>query len=289
MAEARRKQGRHAEAVTEVRRQLARFPDDLQGILLLAEIQALNLKDLPAAEQTLEDWLAAKPRDPGHQAIILTKLADWSLLIGKDVRRARDFLERIRDHLPETEVALLAEQRLAHLTYEAAPRTTTLRLDPGLGAPVDIGQPPAVPEQSLEPEAADLVKHLVEHPHDVTARERLASLYAWHYQRPDLARAELEALIGLPQAPAREITHWLNLLADIEIQVAGDLAAARGALQRIIDRNPNSAAAEQARVRIPMLPRELSRRSGPRTISCPTSEPSEPWSSRNRGAVGPRL
>ena len=49
IAEARRKQGKYLEAVAEIRRQLARFPGDFAGMLMLAEVQAEQLDDLPGA------------------------------------------------------------------------------------------------------------------------------------------------------------------------------------------------------------------------------------------------
>ena len=258
-AVAQRKQGRTARAIEEIQRQLERFPDDFEGILLLAEIQAVDLRDVLAAEATLEFWLAVDRREPGHRAIAYTKLADWHLQVLHDPERARRFLEAIVKAAPDSEAAFLAEQRLAHLEFEAQPQRGPLQVTPGAGKPVDVGVPPPVPETQLDAEAAQLEQHLREHPHDVAAREQLAVLQGWSFGRADLARVELETLIGLPRASEREIVHWLNLLADLEVQVGRDQEAARAALHRIIDRNPNLAAAEQARQRIWFLDRELNR------------------------------
>ena len=52
VALARQKQGRYLEAIAEIRKQLDRFPTDVEGQLLLAQIQAEDLKDLPAADRT---------------------------------------------------------------------------------------------------------------------------------------------------------------------------------------------------------------------------------------------
>jgi len=265
-AVAHRKQGRTNRAVEEIRRQIERFPDDLEGVLLLAEIQAVDLGDLPSAEVTLETWLADYRRTPAHHAIAYTKLADWHLHVLHDPDGARRFLEAIVQTAPDSEAAFLAEQRLAHLQFEAQPQRGPLRVTSGAGSPVDVGVPPPVPEKHPDAEAAQLEQQLREHPHDVAARERLAALQGWNFGRPDLARAELETLIGFPRASEREIVHWLNLLADLEVQIAKDQEAACAALQRIVDRNPNLAAAEQARQRIRFLPRELNRHRGPRVI-----------------------
>ena len=59
MAMTKRNRGQPREAVAEIRRQLEQFPHDLEGILLLARIQAEDLADLQGAEMTLNrfcDW-----------------------------------------------------------------------------------------------------------------------------------------------------------------------------------------------------------------------------------------
>jgi hypothetical protein len=53
VAEAKRKLGKYTEAIAEIRRQLAKFPTDLTGQMMLAEIQAQDLNDLPGAEVTI--------------------------------------------------------------------------------------------------------------------------------------------------------------------------------------------------------------------------------------------
>src|SRR5207302_965597 len=168
IAEAKRKQGKYAEAVAEIRKQLARFPGDFAGTLMLAGIQAENLNDLPGAQMTIERLL----NEPD--------------------------------------------------------------------------QPPA-----------NLVKHLEQHPQDGEARERLALIYAEHYHRVDLAVDQLEELLAQPNLPAKQAVHWLNLLADLRVRRAGDVAAAREALQRVVDLFPGSAAAENAKHRMAHLQLEL--------------------------------
>src|SRR5688500_11401714 len=54
IAIAKRKSGKSLEAVAEVRKQLDRFPNDVAGQMMLAEIQADDLKDLQAAQLTIE-------------------------------------------------------------------------------------------------------------------------------------------------------------------------------------------------------------------------------------------
>jgi hypothetical protein len=53
-------------------------------------------------------------------------------------------------------------------------------------------------------------------------------------------------LIQQPNQPARQIVHWLNLLADLQNKHASDLTTAHQTLQRIIEQHPDWAAAHNA-------------------------------------------
>ncbi|MCX6904145.1 MAG: hypothetical protein NTW03_11855 [Verrucomicrobia bacterium] len=102
-----------------------------------------------------------------------------------------------------------------------------------------------------------MVKHLEEFPEDNDARQKLAMLYAHHYQRLDLAVAELEQLIAQTQAPPRKVIEWLNLLADWQIELEQNEEAARLTLERIIELYPGHAAAQMAQQRLGRLKLEL--------------------------------
>ncbi len=84
IAEARRKQGKYAEAVAEIRKQLGRFPGDFAGTLMLAGIQAENLNDLPGAEMTIERLLNEPDQLPANLSLALNRVADWQLKYGQD-------------------------------------------------------------------------------------------------------------------------------------------------------------------------------------------------------------
>jgi tetratricopeptide (TPR) repeat protein len=263
IAEARRKQGKYLEAVAELRRQLAKFPGDFNGLLMLAEVEAENLKDLPAAQMTIERLVTDPNQAPVNVALALNRLADWQLKYGQDPDSAREALERIISLFPETEQAYLAGQRIAHLSTAEmlAEKSEPHRLKLGayeqrLGLLDDssVLKPPAEDPAAT---AGFLVKHLNEHPQDSEARENLARIYAAHYQRLDLAAEQVEELLLQPNVPAKHAVHWLNLLADFQIKHAGDVAGARQALQRIVDLFPQSAAAETAKNRMVHLPLEL--------------------------------
>ena len=263
IAQSRQKKGNYLEAVAELRKQLDRFPTDVEGQMLLAQIQAEDLKDLQAAELTIERFCA----QPGHarQNIVfaLYSLADWHLQIGQDREAAQRDLQKVIDLFPESEFALGAAHRIAHLgnaemllaPYERKIFVVTEGVQ-------NVGllrsQKHLMPtEPDLAQEATECVKHLEQHPLDTEARERLAVIYADHYRRLDMATSELEQMIEQPNQPARLVVHWLNLLADLQIRSGAGFEAAQQTLQRIVDRDPDLAAAEIARHRLALLKLEV--------------------------------
>lgn len=263
IAHARRKQGRFLEAIEAIRSQLERFPADVEGHVLLAEVQARNLKDLVAAETTIQDYCAQSGTSPQHLASALYSMADWHLEIGRDREAARRCLERVIERLPNTEFAANAAQRIAHLGApemflpSAEQRKYIVNEGPRNLGLVKPTQPIARPTDDPSRAAADYVKHLEQFPLDTEAREKLAVIYADHYGRLDMATEELEQLIAMPNQPGRLIAHWLNLLADLQVHHGADFETVRLTLQRIVEGFPKLAAAETARKRLNLLKLEF--------------------------------
>lgn len=256
-AQAKQKQGLFLEAVVEVRQQLARFPTDVEGHLLLAEIQAEGLHDLMAAESTIERLCS----QPGHAAknlaFALYSLTDWHLKVNQDLEGARRALEQIVQRFPDTEYALGAAQRIAHLSSpEAEKKFVVTEGIRNLGVAKDYQAPKPVEPTPAE-QATKYLRHLAVHPLDTEVRELLARLYAEEIGRLDLATGELEQMIRHPNQPSRLVVHWLNLLADLQIRHGAGYEAVKQTLQRIIDRDPTVAAAEVARRRLDLLKLEL--------------------------------
>lgn len=263
IARARQKQAKYAEAVVEIQKQLERFPTDFEGQMFMAEIQAQDLKDLVAADTTIQLLCAQPGHAPKNIAFALYSLADWHLKYARDREAARRALEQIVALLPETEFALTASQRIAHL---ADPDMPMAQIAPKKFVVTEgvrnLGlarQPVSFVPTEKDPGklAAEYVKHLEQHPMDTDAREHLAVLYADHYQRMDLAADQLEQMITLPNQPGRLVVRWLNLLADLQVRNGADYETVKKTLQRIVDQDPNLAAAETARKRIGLLKLEL--------------------------------
>jgi tetratricopeptide (TPR) repeat protein len=261
-AEGKRRQGLFHEAIAEVRRQLERFPGDATGYMMLATIQAEDMHEVRAAEATIEELLAQPGLEPHAAVSALHALADWQLQFGRDTAAARAALERVVKLFPDSQFAHAAEQRLAHLggvdetrrqreNAKFEVQTSLRKIGLEKGGPTE---PAKVDADAL---AAEYVKQLEQYPADTEAREKLAILYAEHFQRLDLAAAQLEQMIALPGETPKHVARWLNLLATFHIRCAKDRPGAEQALRRIIERFPKTAMAEVAATRLGLLSLEL--------------------------------
>jgi TolA-binding protein len=262
-AQAARKQGDFQGALAVIRTQLEQFPTDIEGQLMMAEIQAENLKDLPAAAISIERICNQKEHTPRNIALALNMLADWYLKLHQDRDTARETLQRIIEKFPDSEMSNLAAQRIASLAstehLQAARERKKYTVVEGVK---NVGlidpkfyQAPAGPDAAKQ--AAELVTHLQAHPLDAEAREKLAIIYADYYGRMDLAADQLDQLITHPNQPQRRVVHWLNQLADLQVRHGANYDAVRATLQRIVEMYPGVAAAEVAANRIALLRLEL--------------------------------
>jgi tetratricopeptide (TPR) repeat protein len=263
LAVAKRKRGHYSEALADIRQQLEKFPNDFQGQFMGAEILAENLNDLHGAEMAIQRICHQKGHAPGSIAMVLNTLADWQMKYAQDREAARLALEKIMELLPDSESAALAAQRIAHLASTdqlvAGHDRKRFAVTPGLQ---DMGllsgdQHIKAPEEDPARQVADYVRHLEVHPLDTEAREKLAVLYANHYERLDFAADQLEQLITHSDQPAARTVHWLNLLADLQLQHGANYETVRATLQRIVELFPDNAASGVARSRIAHLKLEF--------------------------------
>ena len=264
IAISKRKLNKPLEAIVEIRKQLAKFPNDFEGVTLLANIQAEDMKDLQSAEITF-DHFCNSPNAPERQvAAAWTQMADWHLKIAQDVGSARAALEKIIAKFPETTLALQAAQRIAHLggtekiLLDARDRQTVFVPEGVKNVGLLDSSAHLIPEETDPAQlAADYVKHLEQHPQDTDAREKLAIIYARHYKRLDLATLELAQLINEPNQPVKRVAHWLNLLADLQIHGGADYETVRDTLEKIVERFPDLPVANLAQSRLGRLKLEL--------------------------------
>jgi tetratricopeptide (TPR) repeat protein len=263
IAMTRRNRGRPREAVEEIRRQLEQFPNDFEGVMLLARVQAEDLADLAGAENTLNhfcDW----PGAPLKQvAAAYTQLADWHLKAA-DAESARVALRKIIARFPDTELALQAEQRIAHLS-EAEKMLLARHDQQNMAVPQGahnvglLDSTEFLKPQEVEPGklAAAHVKHLETHPNDSEVREKLATIYARDFKRLDLATMELAQLINEPMHKPKQVAYWLNLLANFQVELGADMPTVRATLQKIIEQFPKLPVADLAQRRLARLENEF--------------------------------
>jgi len=264
IAISKRKLNKPLEAIVEIRKQLAKFPNDFEGVTLLANIQAEDMKDLQSAEITFDHFCNSPDAPPRQVAAAWTQMADWHLKIAQDVNSAREVLEKIIVKFPNSEVATAAAQRIAHLggaekILLAARDRQSVFLPEGVK---NIGlldsSAHLIPEEADPAQlAAEFVKHLEQHPLDTEVREKLAIIYARHYQRLDLATLELAQLINEPNQPVKRVAHWLNLLADLQIHSGADYETVRETLEKIMERFPTLPVADLAQSRLNRLKLEI--------------------------------
>ena len=263
IARAKQKRGNYQEAILEIRKQLHRFPEDYEGWMFLAEIYATDLKDNTAAQECVEEILSHEGHAPKNMAFALNRSADWYLKLVSDRDQARQSLQRIALLFPDSELAHAAAQRIAHLTSDKMlaeekerPRLALTHYDEHIGLQGKVADP-RPPDEEPAAAAARLVNHLAEYPDDVEAREELAKLYADHYQRMDLARDQIEQLTAAAGVDQKQVSRWLNMLADFRVRHDQDKEGARTALTRIIELYPKSAVAAKAETRIAYLETEM--------------------------------
>ena len=270
-----RKRGEPENALEEIQSQLRRFPDDLEGWLLWAEVQSDDLHEPTAAIETIHTFLARESVTPEQRMIASQREADLFLFKLQDRAAAKVVLERLVAEFPNTDGARLASQRLSHMPEaehlaEARSRErkklTVVHHEEKLGLTEDLGASQLAGEGDLDAEISGLVVHLVEHPDDWERRERLAKLYAEHLERPDLAHEQLERLVLTPGQPDRQVVRWLNQIADIHLEQPDGISAARLALERIQSRFPGGAAARMAEQRLSLVALEVRGNKPTRTL-----------------------
>ena len=277
---ARRKQGKFAEAIAEVRGQLEKFPDDVQGWMMLAEIQAKDLKALDQATATISTFISREGQSPQQIVAGLSRLADWHLELHHDYSAAREILERIVANYPDLPQSRAAYQRLAHFEekqrYDDEHTNLSMALPAadqrlGLRKAVDARSTPP-PDGEMFAQLEQLNRHLGQFPLDREAREQLAMLFAYRLHRPDQCAEQMEYLLALPDALPAEIARWLNLLADVQIKEAKDADAARQALERLMEAMPGSPMADHARHRLERLEVELRQVQQPQTVKLASAD-----------------
>ena len=182
IAEARRKRGLYEESIAEVKKQLAKFPGDLTGTMMLVDLYAKDMKQMGEAQEAVESYLNEGPHPAKNTFLALAHLADAYITHDSNRAQAKQCLERIQTLCEGTEQEMIAAQRLAHLTtdeqLEAKHKAKRVHLQPyerGLGLRSNTRdlRPKEKPPEQI---ANEYIQQLNEHPLDLETRENRYSL-----------------------------------------------------------------------------------------------------------------
>ena len=226
MAEAKWRQGKAKLAVELIDDELEKFPCDFDGQMLKSQIQMESLHDFPSAECTLLCIAAQPQHGAGQIARALYQLADWQQKQG-ELESVKETLAGLRDRFPDSGIELSCAQRLARMDFS-----------------VDSNDPRDAAEI-----VSECLKQLENHPLDNHTREQLARVYFGRYGKPDLAWEEMNKLFENPFQQPRDISRWLNLMADWHMK-KGNVDGARQCLQQVIARYPDLPFHEAAQDRL---------------------------------------
>lgn len=114
IAEARVKKGKYQDAVDEYRKVIEAHPNDIYPHLRIADLAVNHLKDVKLAELELMSALG-KASGEDSTALAAGRLADLYQITLEDPVRALEVMKQLREKIPGTKQAGLAEERIAVL------------------------------------------------------------------------------------------------------------------------------------------------------------------------------
>ncbi len=114
LAEARVNEGKYQEAVDEYRKVTAKHPDDIHPHLRVADLMLKHFNDAKTAELELLSALA-KARGEYSTTLATGRLADLYQHTLHEPGRALEVMKQLREKIPGTKQAKLAEERIAIL------------------------------------------------------------------------------------------------------------------------------------------------------------------------------
>ncbi len=113
-AEARVKGGKYQEAIDEYRKVILEYPDDIYPHLRIAELAVKHLNAVKLAELELLSALG-KAKGEDSTALVAGRLADLYQLTLHDPARSLEVMKQLREKIPGTKQAKLAEERITLL------------------------------------------------------------------------------------------------------------------------------------------------------------------------------
>ena len=114
VAEARASTGKYQEAIDEYRKVVADYPEDIYPHLRIAEMAVKHLNDLKLAELELLSAIG-KAKGVDSTALAAGRLADFYQFTLQDLSQALEVMKQVRERIPGTKQAKLAEERIVVL------------------------------------------------------------------------------------------------------------------------------------------------------------------------------
>lgn len=268
-------QGLYLQALTEIDKELEKFPFDAQGHILKAQIWAKQRNEPQEAIAQLESFLESDPPPPQPaQILVYNQLAEVSLDYLKQPELASRYFKEIVIRYPETEAAQNAEQRIAQIFIPTATEARESKKSYQVEeSNIDYGilyGREYIPDNMTNPvedmPIDDLEAHLHEHPKNFSARRELILRLAFEEDRATEAMTWIQQTLEIPYQSLKERAAWFHLLADIQIKKLRNSDAAANSLRRLIEEDKGSAVAEIARKRIATLKREVESLKTPKTV-----------------------
>lgn len=266
-AVARMKFGKYRDAEMEIIKQLESAENDFDGWLMLGKLYASQFKDIAEAEQIILEICDQPEVTPSQISVALHKLADWQIAVASDPEAAARSLQVISNRLPGTHLARMAELRRSQLPHSAAELRERREVRPiPLPALSDFADETGAPaKDAIDSDQAvalaqQLTRQLTRDPNDISAREKLARLFAEPLGQAELAIEQLELLLGVADQPDAKRAEWLSLIAAWQLRHRHDPTAACAILQRLIQEHPNTAQAFAAQRRLSLLNSEIAAR-----------------------------
>ena len=260
---ARMKFGKYGDAEMEIIRQLEHAQNDVDGWLMLAELYAVQFKDIPEAEQIILEICDQPKVTPSQISVALHKLADWQLAVANDPEAAARTLQVIKARLPNSHLAHMAELRRGQLPKsrhelqeQRQPRNIPL---PALRESADLSNEATTPEQATTL-MNQLVEQLTRDPNNVVARERLARVFAEPLGKVEVAIEQLGLLVDLGDQSEARRAEWLSQIANWQLKLQQDEPAAIETLQRIVHEFQHTPQAFAAHRRMSLLKAEAAAR-----------------------------
>jgi tetratricopeptide (TPR) repeat protein len=267
-----------------LKKHLSDFPLDWEAREKLASIYSITCRNVEAAVNEL-DYLLEQDGQPKKKIVQWLNMKADFYIREQNLEKAKESLNTIIDCFPDTSPAYVAERRIALLKNELergkpkvykiqkSDETDIKQVKTPFHIPTKVSTlPSSIRRDETQPEPVNneikesptdwidemqqLDSLLAEHPNHWEARERLASIYAYNMGETEAAVQQIEILLSQAKGKSAQIARWLNLEADFYVFV-GDEFAAKKALQRIGEMDPQNPALFSAKRRIACIQREI--------------------------------